>query len=179
MAVPALGSSFGLPNEVTNGGFDDGLNGWQASGGSLWAEGLPGPSYAVHSHWGGPGTATLDQQWPSPYPPGVQDIDVSFDWKVYDLSDPDSWIEVVLTADGVPVWTWVSTGAPDQWIHEEHIIPGVFVDSFKDIHITLHAEGDNITGAAIDNIDVEQVPEPASLALFGLVGLPLLLRRRR
>ena len=178
---PAFGTSFGMPNEVTNGGFDDGLNGWTVSGGGTWGEGVPAPSAAIHSHWGGAATMTLEQQWLNPYPTvPVQDIDVSFDWKLYDLGSQTSSILVELTVNGGVIWSWSTTNALDTWVHEEHIIPGVTLGptDYKDIHITLVAGGTNITGAAIDNVDVEQTPEPGTLALFGLSGLALFRRRR-
>lgn len=184
VAVPAYGTSFGLPNEVRNGGFDEGLDHWDVTGPvGIWAEGVPEPSAAIHSHWGGLTTGSISQAWPTE--PGIWDVDISFWWKAYDTAGGPTRLEMDFTVNGEVVYTWSSApfGAPDAWLYEEIILIGVDIPaipegSYKDIHFRFYASGEAITGVAVDNIDVEQVPEPTTLALLAF-GLSVMLVRRR
>jgi hypothetical protein len=179
--VPAGATSFGLPNEVVNGQFD-GFDGWTVSGGlDNGNEGQPGPCARAMSNWG-VNTAYLSQSWDSA--PGTYDVDISFWYKMWDNSPAyPSYVKVEFTVDGVVVWDWYSENADDTWHYEEHVIEGVEVQAYKDIHIELCGDGRGSDGwgiAMIDAIDVEQVPEPGTMVLLGsgLMGLVAFARRK-
>ena len=178
--VPASASSFGLPNEVTNGQFD-GFDGWDVVGGiDNGPEGQPGPSARAMSNWGR-NEGSLSQSWAAE--PGIWDVDISFWYKIWDNSPAyASSVHVDFTVDGVVVWSFHSELADDTWHYEEHYISCVQVNEYKDIHIYLKGDGQGGWGlAAIDAIDVEQVPEPGTMVLLGsgLLGLVGFARRRR
>jgi hypothetical protein len=180
--VPASATSFGLPNEVTNGQFD-GFDGWNMSGNyDNGPEGQPGPSLRCMSNWGR-SEATAQQQWAAD--PGTYDVDISFWYKIWDNSPAyASSVHVDFTVDGVVVWSFEDTESLDTWIYVEDIIEGVEVVAYKDIHIYLVGDGQGSDGwgiAMIDAIDVEQIPEPGTMVLLGsgLMGLVAFARRRR
>jgi hypothetical protein len=179
-AVPAGATSFGLPNEVTNGQFD-GFDGWTMTGNyDNGPEGQPGPGLRCMSNWGR-SEATAEQSWPAD--PGIYDVDISFWYKIWDNSPAfASSVHVDFTVDGNIVWSFEDTVSLDTWLYVEHVIEDVEVVAYKDIHIYLVGDGQGSDGwgiAMIDAIDVEQVPEPATIGLLALGGLGMLLRRRR
>ena len=196
-ASAAFARSLGLPNELLNGGFENGVVGWSGSGWSVigpgwfWGAGpytgAKGLGVAAN---GGISEAEITQIVPVAAP-GVYQVDLSGWVWIFDNSDnpyDQSWATVQITADGevVAEKTLYSTENPrGQWIYVELTWQG-YVEAFKDVHIVGHADGriDGWWGViATDDWDLEErlVPEPSSLIalLTGAAALGGLALRRR
>lgn len=200
LAMPALGSIIGQPNDARDPGFEMGPAGGQSpewtkvSGGGnvrVYGGGDFGPTspaggqkYGSASSWG-TDSGRIEQYFVNPEPDewtktvaiGAWLYAHSFDGS--GVPNDSSNVRLSLHIAGMDFYTpWIHTG--DEWQWHELVVTDLPCNDFV-VDIEFQQQWGvawNLTFA--DGIDVEHIciPEPAALALVGLAALPWLRRRR-
>jgi len=187
LSYPAWGLSLGCQNELVNGDFSEGLYGWAVIGTEPEVCGSGGPlpdpptgdNYACWYSEDGPIEGAIEQYIYTE--PGPYIIDICGFVFLYYTDSGNVTLEVTLTADDNPIHTEQFTTSSWDWWYFEYITPEpVWVEEYKDIHISIYAEDGCIYGG-VALLDVEEIliPEPATLSLliFGAGLIPAFIKR--
>lgn len=118
----------------------------------------------------------------------VQNKNKDIDWSLYYTNDDTRWGS---GGQSSPTYTVLFTGTVNvdntQWIEEIQtdleVTQAMGDDGATGRHLWLafdpHNEANNWGPSGVDDVTLTYVPEPASLALIGLGGIGVMLRRRR
>jgi hypothetical protein len=160
---------------IVNGGFESGLSGWSCTGadlcGNIVDSGvLPHSGSDAMQGYDNSGFATLSQTI-------VTSAGASYDFALWSYASQDSAANVMrYSLDGGAIQTVLRTSDYSETV-------GSFIASGASALIEIYFETDGGTGTwLLDDVSVTAaIPEPATLALFGLglVGLGAVRRRKQ
>jgi hypothetical protein len=197
--VPARATSFGLPNDLVNGGFEDGvMDPWYVKSGSCdgvvgqgaWS--LPvlaggGNNMCGSTASWGTKNGTIAQIIPPQEPPFMPKLVDIGGWVLTSQvggGPGDVMVFFDLHQYGELLWESPAMSTGGAWQYFEYQLGeeiGLICDEFE---VTVRFQqnwGLQWNHTYVDEMDVETycIPEPATIGILSLGGLGLLLRRRR